>query len=154
MKVCQHPLCPRTCLLPGSICFGTAFDLECRCSLLISALALWFCVLQWCCSLLGCRWCCPDSEGQLPGSWGWAFLATTEVLCVCVWQEPSGLDKCVISLWFPWSHTVGTCPLWTELPFRSTSYCRESRHGVSCEKRLSNVWFAVFLCCDLSVIAY
>lgn len=32
MGVGRHPVCPSTCLLPGSVCYGTASDLECRCS--------------------------------------------------------------------------------------------------------------------------
>lgn len=134
-EACQHPVCPSTCLLPGSLCFWHCVGLECGRPWLFAV-----------CSS-------PDSQAWGPPvvlfivgmravllGRGWASLATAEVLYICLWQEPSGLDKFVISLWFPWSHTIGPCPLWTELPSRTKSH--------------SKVWFAIFLCCNLSVIAY
>lgn len=90
--------------------------------------------------IVGMRAVLLGQGGHFPGPWGWASLATAEVLYICLWQEPSGLDKFVISLQFPWSHTIGPCPLWTELPSRTKSH--------------SKVWFAIFLCCNLNVIAY
>lgn len=134
-EACQHPVCPSTCLLPGSLCFwhcvwsGVWTPMVVRC-----LFQPWLSGLG---SSSGAVHCWDAGSAAGPG---WASLATAEVLYICLWQEPSGLDKFVISLWFPWSHTIGPCPLWTELPSRTKSH--------------SKVWFAIFLCCNLSVIAY